>query len=106
MAAKPHRIEFDVLDMRTNYDLRLMQRFYDELMISAFAVRQCLACFSFLTWTLVNCSQRFPDELEDFALWKHRLENRDLIRWSVHVLIVLDKNDTRPDRSAMDSTRT
>lgn len=60
MATKPQRIEFDVLDMRTNYDLRLMQRFYDELMISAFAVRQCFALSSSLSRTILSVRSVSP----------------------------------------------
>ena len=38
MATKP-LVEYEVVDMRTKYELRMMKRFYDELMVPAFSVR-------------------------------------------------------------------
>ena len=39
MMATKSLVEYKVVDMRTKYDLLLMKRFYDELMVPAFSVR-------------------------------------------------------------------
>ena len=46
MAAPPakHHYEYDFIDMRYNYDVALLKKFYDELMVPNFGVRN--TCFA------------------------------------------------------------